>query len=42
MDKEKEGSGVIRQVESWHSEAALGELAKRIGQQGGIKEALIL
>ena len=39
--KEKEWSGVIWQVESWHSEEALGELAKRIGQRGGIKEGLI-
>ena len=41
MGKEKEWSGVIRQVESWHSEEALGELAKKIGQQGGVKEELI-
>ena len=40
MCKEKEWSGVICQVESWHSEEALGELAKRIGQRGGIKEGL--
>ena len=40
MCKEKEWSGVIWQVESWHSEEALGELAKRIGQRGGIKEWL--
>ena len=32
--KEKEWSGVIWQVESWHSEEALGELAKRIGIYG--------
>ena len=32
---------MIWQVESWHSEEALGELAKRIGQQGGVKEGLI-
>ena len=32
MGKEKEWSGVIWQVESWHSEEALGELMKRIGQ----------
>ena len=38
--KEKEWSGVICQVESWHSEEALGELAKRIDQRGGIKEGL--
>ena len=41
MGKEKEWSGVIWQVESWHSREALGELAKRIGRQGGIKEGLI-
>ena len=41
MCKEKEWSGVIWQVESWHSEEALGELAKRIGQRGGVKEGLI-
>ena len=41
MCKEKEWSGVIWQVESWHSEEALGELAKRIGQRGRIKEGLI-
>ena len=41
MCKEKEWSGVIRQVESWQSEEALSELAKRIGQQGGVKEGLI-
>ena len=41
MGKEKEWSGVIWQVESWHSEEALGELANRIGQQGGVKEGLI-
>ena len=41
MGKEKEWSGVICQVESWHSEEALGELAKRIGQRGEIKEGLI-
>ena len=40
MCKEKEWSGVICRVESWHSEEALGELAKRIGQRGGIKEGL--
>ena len=39
--KEKEWSGVIWQVESWHSEEALGELTKRIGQRGGFKEGLI-
>ena len=39
--KEKEWSGVIWQVESWHSEEALGELAKMIGQRGGVKEGLI-
>ena len=32
---------MIWQVESWHSEEALGELAKRIGQRGGVKEGLI-
>ena len=41
MCKEKEWSGVIRQVESWQSEEALSELAKRIGQQGGFKEGVI-
>ena len=41
MCKEKEWSGVIWQVESWHSDEALGELAKKIGQRGGIKEGLI-
>ena len=41
MCKEKECSGVIWQVESWHSDEALGELAKKIGQRGGIKEGLI-
>ena len=41
MGKEKEWSGVICQVESWHSEEALGELAKKIGQRGGVKEELI-
>ena len=41
MCKEKEWSGVIWQVESWHSEEALGKLAKRIGQRGRIKEGLI-
>ena len=41
MCKEKEWSGVIWQVESWHSEEALSELAKRIGQQGGFKEGVI-
>ena len=40
MCKEKEWSGVIWQVESWHSEEALGELVKRIGQRGGVKEGL--
>ena len=25
----------------WHLEAAMGELVKRIGQRGGIKEGLI-
>ena len=39
--KEKEWSGVIGQVESWHSKEALGELVKRIGQRGGVKEELI-
>ena len=38
--KENEWSGVIWQVESWHSEEALGELVKRIGQRGGVKEGL--
>ena len=32
---------MIQQVESWQSEEALSELAKRIGQQGGFKEGLI-
>ena len=41
MCKEKEWSGVICQVESWHSEEALGELANKIGQQGRVKEGLI-
>ena len=41
MCKEKEWSGVIWQVESWHSRETLGELAKRIGQQGGLKEELV-
>ena len=41
MWKEKEWSGVIWQVKSWHSEEALGELGKRIGQQGEIKQGLI-
>ena len=41
MCKEKECSGVTWQVESWHSEEALGELTKRIGQRGGVKEGLI-
>ena len=41
MGKKKEWSGVIWQVESWHLEEALGELAKRIGQQGEVKEKLI-
>ena len=41
MGKEKEWSGVIWQVESWHSEEALGELVNRISQQGGVKEGLI-
>ena len=31
---------MIWQVESWHSEEALGELAKRIGQRAGVKEGL--
>ena len=39
--KEKEWSGVIWQVESWHSEEARGELAKRLGQRGGVKKGLI-
>ena len=29
------------QVESWHSEEALGELVNRIGQRGRVKERLI-
>ena len=41
MCKEKEWSGVIWQVESWHLEEALGELAKRTGQRGGVEEGLI-
>ena len=41
MGKEKEWSGVIWQVESWHSEDALSELAKRIGQREGVKQGLI-
>ena len=41
MCKEKEWSSVIWQVESWHSEEAVGELAKRIGQRGGVKKGLI-
>ena len=41
MGKEKEWSSVIWQVESWHLEEALGELAKRIGRGGGIREGLI-
>ena len=41
MGKEKEWSGVIWQVECWHSEEALGELAKRIGQRGRVKEGLL-
>ena len=41
MGKEKEWSGVIWQVESWHLEEALGELVNRIGQQGRVKEKLI-
>ena len=41
VGKKKEWSGVIWQVESWQSEEALGELAKRIGQRGEIKEGLI-
>jgi hypothetical protein len=40
MGKEKEWSGVIWQVESWHLEEALGELANRIGQQGRVKRGL--
>ena len=32
---------MIWQVESWHLEEALGEVVKRIGQQGGTKEGLI-
>ena len=40
VGKKKEWSGVIWQVESWQSDEALGELAKRIGQQGGVKEGL--
>ena len=39
--KEKEWPGVIWQVESWHSEEALGELVKRISQREGVKEGLI-
>ena len=41
MGKDKEWSGVIWQVESWHLEEALGELANRIGQRRGVKEGLI-
>ena len=41
VGKEKEWSGVIWQVESWHLEEALGELVNRIGQQGRVKEKLI-
>ena len=41
MGKEKEWSGVIWQVESWHSKEALGELMKRIGQREGVKQGLI-
>ena len=41
MGKDKEWSGVIWQVESWHSEEALGELVKRISQREGVKEGLI-
>ena len=41
MGKEKEWSGVIWQVESWHSEEALGELANGIGQRGRVKEGLL-
>ena len=41
MGKEKEWSGVMWQVESWHLEEALGELENRTGQQGGVKEGLI-
>ena len=41
MCKEKEWFGVTWQVDSWHSEEALGELAKRIGQRGRIREGLI-
>ena len=41
MSKEKEWSSVISQVESWHSEEALDELATRVGQQGRVKERLI-
>ena len=41
MGKDKEWSGVIWQVESWHSEEALGELVNRIGQRGRVKERLI-
>ena len=40
MGKEKEWYGVIWQVESWHSEEALGELANRISQQGRVKKGL--
>ena len=32
---------MVWQVESWHSEEVLGELANRIGQRGGVKEGLI-
>ena len=41
VGKKKEWSGVIWQVESWHSEEALGELVNRIGQRGRVKERLI-
>ena len=40
MGKEKEWYGVIWQMESWHSEEALGELANRISQQGRVKKGL--
>ena len=40
MGKEKEWYGVIWQVESWHSEEALGELANWISQQGKVKKGL--
>ena len=32
---------MIWQMESWHSEEALSELVKRIGQHRGVKERLI-